>query len=81
VLQKTKDAPAQKTMQNSAMQARNVLESLGIDHSNIPKRAVLLVDDVYDSGWTLTIAAYLLRKAGSGVVYPFALAKASTRGG
>lgn len=82
VLQKTKNAPEQKTMQNSAMQARNVLESIGLDKSKkIPKGAVLLVDDIYDSGWTLTIATYLLRQAGSGIVYPFALAKASTRGG
>ncbi len=82
VLRKTSDAPAQKTMQNSAMQARNVLESLGFDHSQtLPQGAVLLVDDICDSGWTLTIAAYLLRKAGSGKVYPFALASASTRGG
>jgi ATP-dependent DNA helicase RecQ len=69
-------------MQNSAMQARNVLESLAIDDSQRPLQSpVLLVDDIYDSGWTLTIAAYLLKKAGSGAVYPFAIAKASTRGG
>jgi len=41
----------------------------------------LLVDDMVDSGWTLTLAAVLLRQHGSGPVYPFALAKASPRGG
>jgi len=82
VLRKKKNAPEQKTMQNSAMQARNVLESLTIDDSQRPLQSpVLLIDDIYDSGWTLTIAAYLLRKAGSGAVYPFAIARASTRGG
>jgi ATP-dependent DNA helicase RecQ len=47
----------------------------------IPKGPVLLVDDVVDSGWTLTLLAVMLRQRGSGPVYPFALAKASPRGG
>jgi ATP-dependent DNA helicase RecQ len=46
----------------------------------IPQGPVLLVDDVVDSGWTLTLLAVLLRQRGSGPVYPFALAKASPRG-
>jgi ATP-dependent DNA helicase RecQ len=46
----------------------------------LPDGPVLLVDDVVDSRWTLTIAAILLRQHGSGAVYPFALAKASLRG-
>ena len=37
-------------------------------------RAVLLVDDRTDSGWTLTVAARLLRRAGASAVYPFVLA-------
>jgi ATP-dependent DNA helicase RecQ len=82
VLRKTHPTPEQKTMQNNTMQALNVIESLKLDNSKkVPSGAVLLVDDIYDSGWTLTIAAYFLRKAGSGPVYPFAIAKASTRGG
>ena len=35
---------------------------------------VLLVDDMVDSGWTLTVAAYLLKTHGSGPVFPLALA-------
>jgi ATP-dependent DNA helicase RecQ len=42
---------------------------------------VLLVDDIIDSGWTLTMAGYLLRKHGSGPVYPFTLAQAAARNG
>ena len=34
----------------------------------------LLVDDVVDSRWTITVIAALLRQAGSGPVYPVALA-------
>jgi ATP-dependent DNA helicase RecQ len=37
---------------------------------------VLLVDDVTDTGWTLTMAARLLRQAGIAEVLPFALASA-----
>ncbi|WP_203653939.1 RecQ family ATP-dependent DNA helicase [Demequina activiva] len=36
-------------------------------------RAILLVDDSTDSGWTLTVAARLLRRAGASAVYPFVL--------
>jgi ATP-dependent DNA helicase RecQ len=35
---------------------------------------VLLVDDLTDTGWTLTVAAALLRDAGASAVLPFALA-------
>jgi ATP-dependent DNA helicase RecQ len=38
---------------------------------------VLLVDDVTDSGWTLTMAARVLRRAGVSEVLPFALASVS----
>ncbi|MFF9623136.1 RecQ family ATP-dependent DNA helicase [Streptomyces griseosporeus] len=37
---------------------------------------VLLVDDSTDSGWTLAVAARLLRRAGSGPVLPLVLASA-----
>ena len=47
----------------------------------LPAVPVLLVDDMVDSGWTLTLAAVLLQHHGSGPVHPFALAKASPRGG
>ena len=38
---------------------------------------ILLVDDVVDSRWTLTVAAQALRQAGADVVLPFALATQS----
>jgi ATP-dependent DNA helicase RecQ len=75
-LQREGNAPEQKMMQNSAMQARNVIGTLTIN-GHIPDAPVLLVDDIIDSGWTLTMAGYLLRKNGSGLVYPFTLAKAT----
>ena len=42
----------------------------GLDPSSGP---VLLIDDVSDSGWTLTVAAMLLRRAGAPAVLPFTL--------
>jgi ATP-dependent DNA helicase RecQ len=35
--------------------------------------AVLLVDDLIDTGWTLAVVARLLRRAGAASVYPFVL--------
>lgn len=35
---------------------------------------ILLVDDLVDTGWTMTLAARLLRQAGASSVLPFALA-------
>ena len=75
VLIKTDDRPEQKSMANSTQQARNVDGSLDIA-GDVPGDAVLLVDDMVDSRWTLTIAAWLLRSHGSGVVWPLALAQA-----
>jgi ATP-dependent DNA helicase RecQ len=60
--------------------ARRVTSTLG-GGVTLPAVPVLLVDDMVDSGWTLTLAAVLLQHHGSGPVHPFALAKASPRGG
>ncbi|GAA2539282.1 RecQ family ATP-dependent DNA helicase [Mycolicibacterium diernhoferi] len=38
---------------------------------------VLLVDDIIDTGWTMTMAARMVRAAGAGDVLPFALAAVS----
>jgi ATP-dependent DNA helicase RecQ len=38
---------------------------------------VLLVDDMTDTGWTLTMAARVVRAAGAEAVLPFALASTS----
>ncbi|MGV8913127.1 MAG: DEAD/DEAH box helicase [Rhodoglobus sp.] len=40
----------------------------------LPNGPILLVDDLVDSRWTLTIAAKALREAGAGPILPFALA-------
>jgi ATP-dependent DNA helicase RecQ len=75
VLAKTDDRPEQKTMENSAQQARNIDGSLALDGQPVPEGPVILLDDMVDSRWTLTIAAWLLREAGSGEVWPVALSQ------
>ena len=66
-------------MLNSAQQLRNANNKLGIREGDVREGPVLLVDDIVDSGWTLTVAGWLLRTHGSGPVHPFALAVASQR--
>ncbi len=69
----------QKTLNNSAMQAQNARRSLGIEASLVQPGPALLVDDIIDSGWMMTVAGWLLRTHGAGAVYPFALARSSPR--
>lgn len=75
VIAKTDARPEQKTMANSTQQARNIDGSLALNGQPIPPGPALLVDDMVDSRWTLTVAAWLLRKSGSGAVWPMALSQ------
>ena len=75
-LSKVEDRAEQKSMANSVQQARNVDGSLALSLEPLPGGPVLLVDDMVDSRWTLTVAAWLLRSNGSGEVWPLALALA-----
>ena len=76
VLKKSGSRPEQKTMENSDRQARNVLGSLVAAKETILTGPVLLVDDVVDSRWTFTVAAWELRRRECGPVWPLALANA-----
>lgn len=71
--------PAQRTMRNSALQAANVDGVFAIFPGTCQNGPVFLIDDMIDSRWTVTVAGYLLRKHGSGPVYPLALALTSSR--
>jgi ATP-dependent DNA helicase RecQ len=59
---------------NSFQQANNLDGAFEIQRALVRNEAVLLVDDMVDSRWTLTVVAALLRRAGSGPVYPYVLA-------
>ena len=72
-------ARQQKEMENSAFQCANAFGSFRvIPGRDMPVR-VLLVDDVVDSRWTLTVCGYRLMEAGCEEVYPFALADSSQK--
>lgn len=75
VIEKTDARPEQKTMENSVQQARNIDGSLQLNGQPFPRGPVLLIDDMVDSRWTLTVSAWLLLSGGSGVVWPMALSQ------
>jgi ATP-dependent DNA helicase RecQ len=76
-LVKVRDTPPQKRMENSYQQARNVADAFRVETEQIGDGPVLLVDDIVDSRWSMAVCAALLREAGSGPVYPLALASAA----
>ena len=63
----------QKSMANSTQQARNRDGSFAVRSPPLPPQPVLLVDDIVGSRWTFTVAAWLLRRHGTGEVWPLAL--------
>jgi ATP-dependent DNA helicase RecQ len=78
VVTKARETQPQKEMENRYYQCRNLDGAFIVDAAGVDIKApVLLVDDVTDSGWTLAVIAALLRQAGSGPVFPFALASAA----
>ena len=74
---KVRDNEPQKMQQNRFHQCRN-LDGVFQVAEEIPSGPMLLVDDVIDSGWTVTVLAALLRRAGSGPVFPVALASTTS---
>ena len=67
----------QKLQNNRHHQCRN-LDGVFEIAAVIPSGPLFLVDDVVDSGWTMTVLAALLRRHGASNVYPLALASTST---
>jgi ATP-dependent DNA helicase RecQ len=74
------DGEPQVAMQNSVLQLANARAKLAVDGSAVRAGPVLLVDDLVDSRWTMTVAGSLLVENGSGPVHPFALADSSRAG-
>src|SRR5207248_6526620 len=74
-IKKVRGNRPQKAQENSFHQCSNldgVFEVTEARHG-----PVLLLDDVVDSRWTLTVVAALLRQAGAEAVFPIALAAAT----
>ncbi len=76
VITKLRDNEQQKFQQNRYHQCSNLDGVFGVN-GQLPVGPVLLVDDMVDSAWTLTVASILLRQAGCPVVLPMALAATS----
>jgi ATP-dependent DNA helicase RecQ len=71
-VRKVRENQPQATLRNSAQQVRNVWGAFAVD--DVLDEPVLLVDDLADSKWTLTVVGRELLAAGSGPVFPFVLA-------
>jgi ATP-dependent DNA helicase RecQ len=65
------------TAANSAYRVAALHDSWEVPDLSAVGGPVLLVDDVTDTGWTLTMAARVLREAGAPAVLPFAVAAVS----
>ena len=74
VIARARASRPQRDMQNSIQQLRNVDGAFALD-GTMPPGPVLLVDDLVDSRWTLTVVGELLLAAGAAAVHPFVLAK------
>ena len=77
-----KTRSAQKEMNNSRWQAGNVDGAFRVNARLMGPECrgpALLVDDMVDSRWTMTVCAWLLLAQGSGEVFPLALAQAGSR--
>jgi ATP-dependent DNA helicase RecQ len=79
VIQKSRETEPQKNMENRFHQCNNLDGAFTVHPEPGTEDVVLLVDDVVDSAWTLTLAAALLRQTGTAAVYPFALATTTAK--
>lgn len=77
VIVKIRDNGPQKMQQNRFYQCRNLDGVFAVEEA-VPEHPVLLVDDMVDSTWTMAVTAALLLQAGSGPVWPLALAKTTS---
>jgi len=73
IIEKKKKTRPQKELENSAYQCQNAFDGFIVveDCTNLD---ILLIDDMVDSKWTLTVCGYMLKEKGARLVYPFAIA-------
>jgi len=73
-IKRTREKKPQRMMLNRFHKCRNLDSAFKIQ-GKIQSSACLLVDDLVDSAWTMTVAAVLLLQRKSGPVMPFALGR------
>lgn len=74
IVRKIRPTDLQKNLSNSYQQANNLDGAFAVETWAGMSGSVFLVDDIVDSRWTFTVIAALLRRTGSGLVFPMALA-------
>ena len=79
LVERIRERPRQGSLQNSHHQKQNVSGAFAVVDAP-PATPGLLIDDVSDSGWTLTEVATILRRAGAGPVHPVCLASTTGTG-
>ncbi|MDQ0726165.1 RecQ family ATP-dependent DNA helicase [Microbacterium sp. W4I20] len=73
-LEPVSGGPTGQSGGNSVFRLAGLWDRFGAQHLDVPAGPVLLVDDLVDSRWTMTVAARALRQAGATEVLPLALA-------
>ena len=76
---KLHETEEQKLQANSYLQLKNLVGVFGLE-GEVPTGPCLLVDDMVDSKWTLTVIAATLRQRGVESVTPLVLADSSVSG-
>jgi len=75
-LVKKRPAQEQKSLTNALQKQDNVREAFAVsEYAHVAGKTLLLIDDIYDSGYTLREAAATLRKAGAHAVYPLTITR------
>ena len=76
ILAKTRTTRKQKSLTNRVQKEENVRDAFVMQPGTaIVGQAVLLIDDIYDSGYTLQESAKTLIQAGAKIVYPFTITR------
>lgn len=73
-IEQTDTVQPREELANSYQKRWNVEDTMTAT-DGVQAGPVLIVNDLVDSRWTFTEAAFVLRDAGSGPVHPFALAE------
>ena len=77
ILAKTRTTRKQKSLTNRVQKEENVKDAFFVQPTTIiADQVVLLIDDIYDSGYTLQESAKTLIQAGAKAVYPFTITRA-----
>lgn len=76
VLEKIRTTHKQKRLTNRVQKEENVRDAFGVQSATaVFGRTLLLIDDIYDSGYTLQEAGKMLMQAGAKAVYPLTITR------